>query len=792
MADYTENMNLILPKSSETYNVEIANTNNKVIDAQMANKVNKETGKGLSANDFTDGYKNKLDNLENYDDASVIQSIEQLRNNKVNKETGKGLSSNDFTNEHKSKLEGLENYDDTEVKSDIQEIKSQYYTKEEIEKVIDKKEVEGTEIHIEDAKEFNMIELEIEGKSEQKSRSGKNYFDASKINNKNIVVSDNGKTITMPVNTSGNGYATTSTHLDKLCPDLKVGDVVTLRFNRNLGYTYNNYIYLQGNVNETWIVNTSKTITQEMLDDTVIMYGNSYNNGETEQVILTDFSIMKSTETDTTWEQYGASPSPEFPSPIENVEGWNLYNQEALFNAINWTKDENGYYTGNSRLLYLYLQDNPIQLDFKENTQYRISLKGLVDELGGNLRFVFHYTDGTNSFNTILETTTEQDFYQISSENKTVSKITVNYTTSKIIHIKNFQITEGSERKPYAPFNSLVIKDVGNNLFDNNKVSSLNKLSYENGIYSASDNDTRTPLQYKIQQYTENNTFLGATTQVTKVISNIGRYYFTGIKAEDAAFVKIANNGAVREFTLYYLLDDIAVGEKFTVVLNVIDTTIGASKFKDVMLLKGEITEADYEKHKSQTEYFPLAEPLRGLPNEVKDTIKEDGIHIRVGTGVFQAVTQLYESSNGLKYGINLLDTYGVNTENSNINILCDKAIGVPLPRKENIIYITNNRTLVIFGSADDTVETFNEKFAGAEYQYELAEEVIEPFTPEQQTAWNNVKAMKLFEGVNNITVNATIKPNIRLTYAQDLKKRIERIEQLLASETVSEEVQNG
>lgn len=41
MADYTENMNLILPKQSETYDVEVANTNNKIIDAELSKRVEK-------------------------------------------------------------------------------------------------------------------------------------------------------------------------------------------------------------------------------------------------------------------------------------------------------------------------------------------------------------------------------------------------------------------------------------------------------------------------------------------------------------------------------------------------------------------------------------------------------------------------------------------------------------------------------------------------------------------------------------------------------------------------------
>lgn len=41
MADYTENYNLILPKGTEHYDVEVANTNNKTIDTTLSNKVDK-------------------------------------------------------------------------------------------------------------------------------------------------------------------------------------------------------------------------------------------------------------------------------------------------------------------------------------------------------------------------------------------------------------------------------------------------------------------------------------------------------------------------------------------------------------------------------------------------------------------------------------------------------------------------------------------------------------------------------------------------------------------------------
>jgi len=75
-----------------------ANTNDNFIDL-YANKVNTESGKGLSSNDFTTAQKNKLEGLPNHDGyvAGLLS--------KVNTVAGKELSSNDFTDTLKDRLE---------------------------------------------------------------------------------------------------------------------------------------------------------------------------------------------------------------------------------------------------------------------------------------------------------------------------------------------------------------------------------------------------------------------------------------------------------------------------------------------------------------------------------------------------------------------------------------------------------------------------------------------------------------------------------------------------------------
>ena len=117
---------------TEAYENKLKGLNNyddTAIKDDLKNKVDKEEGKGLSTNDFDDTYKKKLDGLSNYDDTKIKQEISSLADSlaetdksladKVDKEEGKGLSSNDFTTALKTKLEGLSNYDDTKIKEDI-------------------------------------------------------------------------------------------------------------------------------------------------------------------------------------------------------------------------------------------------------------------------------------------------------------------------------------------------------------------------------------------------------------------------------------------------------------------------------------------------------------------------------------------------------------------------------------------------------------------------------------------------------------------------------------------------
>lgn len=89
--------------------------------AELNGKVDKETGKGLSANDFTDELKAKLEGIEDEANKTVVDSalsdsstnpvenkaVKSALDTKVDKVDGKQLSTEDYTTAEKTKLSGI-------------------------------------------------------------------------------------------------------------------------------------------------------------------------------------------------------------------------------------------------------------------------------------------------------------------------------------------------------------------------------------------------------------------------------------------------------------------------------------------------------------------------------------------------------------------------------------------------------------------------------------------------------------------------------------------------------------
>ena len=117
-----EEGNLIFVDESGNIGLKLDSDNNLTVkdviagDNILSNKVDKENGKGLSTEDFTTALKNKLQSLSNYDDTSITEAVNSLRDDFDTLVSGDTSTAIKTFNEIIAFLEGVE---DTESLSGI-------------------------------------------------------------------------------------------------------------------------------------------------------------------------------------------------------------------------------------------------------------------------------------------------------------------------------------------------------------------------------------------------------------------------------------------------------------------------------------------------------------------------------------------------------------------------------------------------------------------------------------------------------------------------------------------------
>lgn len=282
---------------------------------------------------------------------------ESIDANKVQKIKGKGLSTNDFTNEYKQKLEDLENYDDTEVKKDISDIKEEQETQntnienlqekdttqdELIEKLqqenkniksalINVETEQAKSLHIEDASTVAGV-LEVEGNAEQETREGYNLlnsslFNLSEVSNYATFNKEDG-TITF------NGTANTDINIRSLRKQIIAGTgkenivikIISGSLNGLLRLAAQDTDY--GNIKYSQI-GTSSFVNKLTESVEYNIFSITITNGTVMNNLKLGFMIVDDSNLDKEYEQYGAMPSPGFPSKVKCLgSNKNILNDE--------------------------------------------------------------------------------------------------------------------------------------------------------------------------------------------------------------------------------------------------------------------------------------------------------------------------------------------------------------------------------------------------------------------------------------------------------------------------------
>lgn len=181
---------------------------------------------------------------------------------------------------------------------------------------------EGKNIYIDDASAEPLIDIMLEGESQQATRSGKNLLDntaTTKISNGiTFTVNSDGTVLADGTNdTSANSSLVINrydlspgTYILNGCPSGGARNTYRLAIQETGSYSILGSIDI-GNGSGEFTIDTTTKVQIAIF----IQKGLTVNN------LLFKPMLREATIADDTYEQYGASPSPDYPSPIENVEG---------------------------------------------------------------------------------------------------------------------------------------------------------------------------------------------------------------------------------------------------------------------------------------------------------------------------------------------------------------------------------------------------------------------------------------------------------------------------------------
>lgn len=456
------------------------------------------------------------------------------------------------------------------------------------------------------------------------------------------------------------------------------------------------------------------------------------------------------------WEQYGVSPSLEFLSEVENLEGKNKYyipnTGKAKSHGITAT------YTKNTSEVIL---DGVATASFSEGFEikdillkkgtYSISVWGLNGfDTEFDRFFIFNVENGKILVNYVQEYRTQKFILEQDTNVKLtyIIKAGSTYSNAKI----KIMINEGDIGLSYIPYNSLKIRKTGKNILSDNRddyngstygyIKLLNNFENNNLVLSIEDNDKSidmTGINFGVTGNGKNwdgkgYWLLNNGYKVGNSVSTSQYHFFSFYPNNQTTFNKI--------FKRYKIQAEISKG----------------------------IVPTELEKYKSNSWIFPL-EPGQKLYEG--SYLAEDGIHnirtqiklLSSGGNLFVSTLGTYQvfgkTQKGIKRGSQLLSNYF--KDYGSINAIKD-TVGIANNNSTDRIYVSNG----ISTTLDEFKDWLNKcENAGRPVivEYELAEEEIIPYTPEQQEIYSQLQNLKLFRGCNHITVKSNVKSTIKLSY---------------------------
>lgn len=622
--------------------------------------------------------------------------------------------------------------------------------------------------------------IKLEGSTTQATRSGKNLLNvtAKTTTTQGLTFTVNeDKSITINGTNTGTG-----TYYFRIANNfaLPAGDYTLSNknpsVNNNSGFIFYDD---ENNFPRTNISNATFT------KDTTIKPYLKVNAGVTVNNQTVYPMIIKGTYTEETlppYEQYGASPSPDYPSPIENVEGKNKFD-------INQEKEIFGI------MLYKY------SYYLKTNTKYTISSNCPASTTAN----IYANSNSSKSAVYINKNQTIQSdengyFYILVRFKADASDNSTFNLYEKVLNGTYYiQLEEGTVATPYVPYNSLEIKDIGGNLLKNSSFTENLKdwdvVRTDNTTLSISEifnkkclhikgglnkgQYIRQPIQNRIQvgnKYTISckaylKDFVSGTT------NPICAFYLDGVGI-DGKWIGPTYSGGQNFSDTKYNYSQGFIEVKTTITINKnTDLTKTFAMFVyardftgdlyiyDLQLEEGTVA-TPYKPYQEQKVTFPLVEGQKLMEGSY---LASDGIRNKRKQVVLKGTENwagYAEKTNTVSVYLIMSDL--VETQNSNILSNRFQKVGyeqdiegiVATPYVTKLITIKINKSRLTEASLvgiKNWLETQYSNGTPVIVEYELSEEEIVPYTTEQQEAWDKIENFPIFIGQNNLTSTALL-----------------------------------
>ena len=488
------------------------------------------------------------------------------------------------------------------------------------------------------------------------------------------------------------------------------------------------------------------------------------------------------------WEQYGVSPSPDFPSEIKNVgDNINLLNKDTVDASNNLrgnALDTGRRLIANKDGNYTY---GAFKIGGRELLGKTLGIHADIETTGGNPRISIFAGNSSSLTKSLLQVALSASGTgyvtipsSLNSELDTISAVLYVTTDARVVagtyvDYTNLKVQVGSKKVVYSAYNcgSLGVTISNKNLYKIEKVindTNYSKIIYkdENGNVSFSTGGI--PLiiaPTKIKEKTEYTYILKCQSNVTTE-NNIN---FTGIYEDGTSKLLSANKKKdTNEFIVKFKTDKektlAYVTQQYT---NSSRTTIIT---EGTMILEGDYLNLEelYEIHQEQEILFPLAEGQKLYEGSY---LAKDGIHnkrISINGNEYKNTAGMNRAYSTENY--NCFDIYTglkfVKSENQykTIGALCNQfkeknwaSFWQQKVNEEGFCINQDNRSTIYIKISKEIcpdIDTFKKYIDENNLLFEISleQEEIIPYTPEQQNAFYQLQNIVLYDGINHISTD--------------------------------------